>query len=446
LINLQQAERQYDAQVAQLPVTQRHSTILATPSSIADTVHTSVGHDPTIPGAISEDSSLIDAARDEVDTIRSSLHRRSTFDIAQVTRHSHRLSQLIGAGQDGLSEGLPLALVSKSQSDIKTHKHTSLLSLKVSVEFSDFDAKADAKQDPHYLAFRSWILQHPVDDRRVILAALSDDTVANLPRRLRRKTIRSHLPNVETAKADNKCEPEPSTGINIPRNPVNIAKRTPATAMLELIKQQRAHQYYKFSRLSFGSSLQLPNPNINLSHQEIKHLNIKVADLLKNIQAHRLSLRSNVLKALPGNLSLCTHLRLLDLSHNNFDTIPTAVLQLDHLEALDMRHNALKLIPSRVSRIQQLKVLCLVENRIQGIPFEISRIVNLEVLDCVGNPIVFPSPHHINLKRRFRLSLDGHHAQGTFNANRTKMLKVYLQRFNIEDLTYIDGKLPNASL
>jgi len=418
--------------------------MLSTPSSIADTVHTSVGHDPTIPGAMSEDSSLIDAARDEVDTIRSSLHRRSTFDVAQVTRHSHRLSQLIGAGQDGLSEVLPLALVSKSQPDFKTHKYTSLLSLKVSVKSSDFDNEADAKQDPQYLAFKRWILQRPVDDRHLILAALSDEVVASPPSRLKCETMRIHLPDVNTANAIDKYEPEPSTQITIARSPVDIAKRTPATAILELIEEQRAHQYYKFSRLSFGSSLQLPNPDIDLSHQEIKCLDVEVADLLNNIQAHGLSLGSNVLKTLPGNLSLCTHLRLLDLSHNSFDTIPAAVLQLDHLEALDMRHNALKLIPSGVSRMRQLKVLCLVENRIQGIPFEISRMVNLEVLDCVGNPIVFPSPHRINLKRRFRLSLDGHHAQGTFNANRTKMLKVYLQRFNMEDLTYIDGRLPNT--
>ncbi|KAF2028542.1 hypothetical protein EK21DRAFT_113709 [Setomelanomma holmii] len=107
LISLEQAESQYEDDIASSLAEHGQSTTSATLAGFINEQTPSVQTD-TVRGTISASFDLVSIERDEVQSIRSSLSRSSTFDSlrlqAQVTRHNHRLSRAMEADQTRLSQ------------------------------------------------------------------------------------------------------------------------------------------------------------------------------------------------------------------------------------------------------------------------------------------------------------------------------------------------------
>ncbi|WP_001011267.1 leucine-rich repeat domain-containing protein, partial [Leptospira interrogans] len=74
-------------------------------------------------------------------------------------------------------------------------------------------------------------------------------------------------------------------------------------------------------------------------------------------------------KALQNPLNV----RVLDLSGQNFTTLPKEIEQLKNLQELDLRDNQLATFPAVIVELQKLESLDLSENRLVMLPNEIGR-------------------------------------------------------------------------
>ncbi|KAK1806053.1 hypothetical protein P4O66_013090 [Electrophorus voltai] len=86
------------------------------------------------------------------------------------------------------------------------------------------------------------------------------------------------------------------------------------------------------------------------------------------------------LNNLPEQLSSLKKLYHLDLSMNQFTTIPECVVRLPALEWLDMGGNRLERLPDDIHRMEKLHTLWLQRNELEYLPDNISRMQNLDTL------------------------------------------------------------------
>ncbi|KAK2869287.1 hypothetical protein Q7C36_001158 [Tachysurus vachellii] len=93
------------------------------------------------------------------------------------------------------------------------------------------------------------------------------------------------------------------------------------------------------------------------------------------------------LDELPQQFSNLKKLHHLDLSMNQFSTIPECVVNLPALEWLDMGGNKLESLPDNIHRMEKLHTLWLQRNYLEYLPDNISRMHNLDTLVLSKNKL-----------------------------------------------------------
>ncbi|XP_073792596.1 leucine-rich repeat-containing protein 39 isoform X1 [Danio rerio] len=93
------------------------------------------------------------------------------------------------------------------------------------------------------------------------------------------------------------------------------------------------------------------------------------------------------LDELPTQLSNLKKLSHLDLSMNQFTTIPDCVVNLPSLEWLDMGSNILETLPDNIHRMEKLHTLWLPRNELEYLPDNISRMKSLDTLVLSKNKL-----------------------------------------------------------
>ncbi|XP_015246935.1 PREDICTED: oligodendrocyte-myelin glycoprotein-like isoform X1 [Cyprinodon variegatus] len=103
--------------------------------------------------------------------------------------------------------------------------------------------------------------------------------------------------------------------------------------------------------------------------------NLRILDLSNN-KLERVIFINNTL----------TNLRMLNLSHNHFWTLPTNLPA--HLETVDLSHNLLgKVLPGSLDRLPRLSHLYLHANRFSSLPFGVlDKMISLRVITLGNNP------------------------------------------------------------
>ncbi len=99
-----------------------------------------------------------------------------------------------------------------------------------------------------------------------------------------------------------------------------------------------------------------------------------------------LDLSERGLMSVPQDIFTRTNLERLNLSRNNLSgALPAEVRHLKHLRVLDLSYNEFTGVPAEVGQLQDLQVLDLSYNQLTGLPHELGNLNHLEVLDLRGN-------------------------------------------------------------
>ncbi|XP_051977540.1 leucine-rich repeat-containing protein 39 isoform X2 [Xyrauchen texanus] len=106
----------------------------------------------------------------------------------------------------------------------------------------------------------------------------------------------------------------------------------------------------------------------------------------ENLEKLELAMNQD-LDELPVQLSNLKKLYHLDLSMNQFTTIPDCVVNLPSLEWLDMGSNRLESLPDDIHRMEKLHTLWLPRNELEYLPDNISRMQSLDTLVLSKNKL-----------------------------------------------------------
>jgi len=122
--------------------------------------------------------------------------------------------------------------------------------------------------------------------------------------------------------------------------------------------------------------------SLDISHQNIDSIPDDIVKL-RNLASLKLNL--NRLTSIPKCLSTLPELRVLDIGHNRFDKFPEAVLKLSTLESLDLSGHVGLGLPSEFQNLQQLGSLALFGTKLEQLPSWFGEITGLHTLYLDGN-------------------------------------------------------------
>lgn len=88
---------------------------------------------------------------------------------------------------------------------------------------------------------------------------------------------------------------------------------------------------------------------------------------------------------IPPSISSLNHLKKLDLSQNNLNSLSASIKSLDSLEYLDLSRNNLNSFPESILSLKNLKILDISYNKIKSIPRAIQSLPNLTEIRIKGN-------------------------------------------------------------
>lgn len=119
--------------------------------------------------------------------------------------------------------------------------------------------------------------------------------------------------------------------------------------------------------------------------------------------------------------------RVLDLSNQGLDKIPSYVFDRTSLEELNVSNNSLTgAVQGEIRHLQNLKKLDLSNNQMTGVPAEVGQLQKLEFLNLSNNQLT-GLPYELgNLKNLKVLDLSGND-------------------YSAQDLEYIKSKLPSST-
>jgi hypothetical protein len=99
-----------------------------------------------------------------------------------------------------------------------------------------------------------------------------------------------------------------------------------------------------------------------------------------------LNLSGKGLTKAPSSIFDKTNLTVLDLSSNKINgALQAEVRHLQHLRVLNLSHNNFTGVPAEIGQLQNLEILNLSYNALTGLPYELGNLGNLRTLDLRGN-------------------------------------------------------------
>ncbi|OQR86995.1 hypothetical protein ACHHYP_09665 [Achlya hypogyna] len=142
---------------------------------------------------------------------------------------------------------------------------------------------------------------------------------------------------------------------------------------------------------------------VDLSHNEFQSLPTAGIPRLRPVLTS-IQLSHNALDILEPLLCTCHRLLFLDVSHNALSGLPTEISGLKALEKLVLSYNQLRSVPDSITTLVKLKALHLDHNALATLPQDIGRLAALEYLNISHNMLAFlPSTCH-ELRRLTYLS------------------------------------------
>ncbi|KAF9701932.1 hypothetical protein EKO04_000159 [Ascochyta lentis] len=434
LLDLAQAERQYEETIAQIPslLSDEASAVVGSTDELLD--------DAVSPDVESNNDSLVESVRKEIESIRSSLAGNATFNDSviqsQVTRHSQRVSKMLEHDQTRLSQrwsqnfptGTAVAMISTSIAESRTGSSSNHAELASSVLVSpspsslhDVSTMAPTAQDTHsiktplpaldprainhYASFLSSLLLLDLSERQTVLRALEQDVLAES----HATTTLRETSHVQTSQED----------LSISTNPhaesetlLEAQVYDNSQQLVDLVEEQILAWHKPKAAKASNSKNKLHNHGltIDLRRQRINSLPHEIIDMM----GHHVF-----------RLNICWHLHRLDLSNNSLVTIPEVLVRLPHLEILNLRRNRLRRLPYSILKMSQLKSLSVEENYISAFPPVLGSMSNLILLYTSDNPVVYPSRDQIDYN--FPTSEDSDESVASW----TSQLKEFLQKQDI---------------
>lgn len=138
----------------------------------------------------------------------------------------------------------------------------------------------------------------------------------------------------------------------------------------------------RFRLIAFKTHLNV----LDLSSNEISHLDANVFDDLKNLK--KLFLNENNLKEVPEDIfKELTNLEVLFLGNNMFKEVPVNLFkELSNLRDISLIENQLTILPRHLFRNNKnLLYVDLANNKINRIEFDFNDLPNLEIVGLKGN-------------------------------------------------------------
>ncbi|XP_037946399.1 protein lap1 [Teleopsis dalmanni] len=121
---------------------------------------------------------------------------------------------------------------------------------------------------------------------------------------------------------------------------------------------------------------------LNVSNNNLETIPTAIGSLR---QLQNLDLSRNLICNVPDNIKSCKNLTYLDLSCNNLQRLPDAVTSLITLQELLLNSTCLEFLPANFGRLVNLKILELRLNNLITLPKSIARLCNLQRLDIGAN-------------------------------------------------------------
>lgn len=120
-----------------------------------------------------------------------------------------------------------------------------------------------------------------------------------------------------------------------------------------------------------------------------------------------LSLKAHFISEMPDIEPLMKTITYLNLSFNDFRTVPYEVLEIENLTVLKLRNNPIREIPTEISKLRNLKTLVFSFCLVSTLPVGLFSLRKLEHLDMAYNRLSFIPSEVRQLKRLRELNVEG---------------------------------------
>ncbi|XP_011313916.1 E3 ubiquitin-protein ligase LRSAM1 isoform X1 [Fopius arisanus] len=153
-----------------------------------------------------------------------------------------------------------------------------------------------------------------------------------------------------------------------------------------------------------------PEPIFDVSDCGLKSVPSGVYSLCKVFRKRELKLGKNRLSSLTGGgaLSDLSLLTVLDLSDNEFTSLPSEISFLTSLEELYLQNNGLRKLPEELTELPNLISLNLSNNKLKSLPETMGNLKTLNILDISKNQGITQLPKSLALAERLvHVNLDG---------------------------------------
>ena len=172
-----------------------------------------------------------------------------------------------------------------------------------------------------------------------------------------------------------------------------------------------------------------------------QHLTALPPELLQCTNLLKLDLSDNDFATIPKEISSFKRLRVLKIAKNHLKQIHAGILHLKHLKTLDVRYNQILALPKQLSQ-SAIENLIIAHNQISSIA-DYTLIANIKKLVLSGNPLIGFCPN-CELPKLEYLWLSRSIASNGENVTPHKELLPNLKRCypQIEFITQIDGSSP----
>ncbi|XP_066147793.1 E3 ubiquitin-protein ligase LRSAM1-like isoform X2 [Euwallacea fornicatus] len=140
-----------------------------------------------------------------------------------------------------------------------------------------------------------------------------------------------------------------------------------------------------------------PEPDFDISSCDLSEVPNGIYSLCRVFLKQSLILNKNQLSSLSGggDLKDLSGLKVLNISHNQFEYLPSDIGLLTNLEEFYLDNNKLKSLPNSLCNLVNLKCLGLNNNKLKLLPDDIGNLSSLKMLNLEGNDMLKQLPKSI---------------------------------------------------